>query len=178
MEKTIKEIKIHEGGFIDIYEDEVYVEESKNTSKRIYAKHPGGASIIALTSDHKLCLIKQFRYPIKGISIEIPAGKKDSKNEDGLLCAKRELEEETGYQSDDISLLYKMYPCIGYSDEILDVYLAKNIYKVISPKQADEDEFIHVNFYDQKEAKNLLETEEILDAKTIIAIQYYLNMRF
>jgi len=176
MEKTIKEKKIYQSDFLEIYEDEVLVLNNQHKAKRIYVKHPGGAAIIALTSDNKLCLVKQYRHPIKGMSLEIPAGKKDSKDEDGLLCAKRELEEETGYQSDDVTLLYKMYPCIGYSDEILDIYLAKNIYKVEQPLQADEDEFIDINFYTKDEVKQLLKTEKIIDAKTLIAIQYYLNM--
>lgn len=176
MEKTIKEHIVHQGDFIDIYEDEVLVLENQNVAKRIYAKHPGGASIIALTSDKKICLVKQYRYPIRGISIEIPAGKKDHKNEDGLLCAKRELEEETGYQSDDIQLLFRTYPCIGYSDEILDIYLAKNITKVEHPLLADEDEFIHVDFYTKDEVRALINHQEIMDAKTLIACQYFLNM--
>jgi ADP-ribose pyrophosphatase len=178
MEKTLKKIKVFEGDFIDIYEDEVLVLESQNKAKRIYAKHPGGASIIALSSDHKILLVKQYRYPINAISLEIPAGKKDSRDEDGLLCAKRELEEETGYQSNDIKLLYKTYPCIGYSDEVLDIYIARDLYKVKDPLKADEDEFIHSTFYDQKEAKALLENEKILDAKTVIALQYFLNLKF
>jgi len=178
MEKTIKEKIIHEGDFINIYEDEVLVEQSQNKAKRIYVKHPGGAAIIALSSDNKLLIERQYRYPIRMLSIEIPAGKKDDVNEDGLLCAKRELEEETGYQSNDFTLLYRMYPCIGYSDEILDVFLAKNIYKVEHPKAMDDDEFIDIEFINQKQAKQLLETEKILDSKTIIAIQYYLNMKF
>ena len=176
MEKTLKEIKIYQGDFIDIYEDEVLVLKNQYQAKRIYVKHPGGACIIALTSDHRICLVKQYRYPIRLESIEIPAGKKDDKSEDGLLCAKRELEEETGYVSDEIKLLYRMYPCIGYSDEILDVYLAKNIYKVKNPKKMDIDEFIDVIFYTKQEARFLLEHEKILDAKTIIAIQYFLSL--
>jgi ADP-ribose pyrophosphatase len=178
MEKTLKEIQVYKGDFIDIYEDEVLVLENQNKAKRIYAKHPGGASILALSRDNKILLVTQYRYPIKGESIEIPAGKKDSKEEDGLRCAKRELEEETGYNSDDITLLFKTYPCIGYSDEILDIYIAKNIYKIDNPKQADEDEFINVFFYDQEQAKQLLATEKIMDAKTLIALQYYTQMKF
>lgn len=176
MEKTIKENKVYQSDFIEIYEDEVLVLENQNIAKRVYAKHPGGAAIIALTSDNKICLVKQFRYPIKGVSLEIPAGKKDHKNEDGLQCAKRELEEETGFQSNDIKRLFRTYPCIGYSDEILDIYIAKNIYKVEQPLQSDEDEFIHVDFYAKDEVEKLINSQEIIDAKTLIACQYFLNM--
>ncbi len=178
MEKTLKEVIIYKSDFVEIYEDEVLVEPSQNNAKRVYVKHPGGASIIALSSNNEILLIRQYRYPIRGISLEIPAGKKDGKDEDGLLCAMRELEEETGYSSNDAKLLYRMYPCIGYSDEVLDIYLAKDIYKVENPKPMDEDEFIEVEFYNQEQVKYLLESEEILDGKTLIAIQYYLNMRF
>jgi len=178
MEKTLKEIQVFKGDFIDIYEDEVLVLENQNKAKRIYAKHPGGASVLALSSDNKILLVTQYRYPIRAESIEIPAGKKDSKDEDGLLCAKRELEEETGYVSHDIKLLFKTYPCIGYSDEILDIYLAKNIYKIDHPKAADDNEFINVFFYDQNEVEQLIKTEKIMDAKTLIALQFYLQMKF
>ncbi len=177
-EKTLKENLIYKGDFVDIYEDKVLVEDNQREAKRIYVKHPGGASIIALTRDHKILLCKQFRYPIRGISLEIPAGKKDSVNEDGLLCAKRGLEEETGYQSDDIKLLYRTYPCIGYSDEILEIYLATDIYPVENPKAMDEDEFIDIQFYDQEEAKKLMENEDILDGKTLVALQYFIHMNF
>lgn len=174
MEKTIKEIIVHKGDFIDIYEDEIEVLNNQNRSKRIYAKHPGGSAIIALSSDNKILLTSQYRYAVKDVVIEIPAGKKDSKEEDGILCAKRELEEETKYQSNDIKLVFTTYACVGYSDEILNIYLASNIYLVEDAKKADDDEFIEVKFYTKSEAKYLLETNQVKDMKTIVAIQYYL----
>ncbi|MGE4321094.1 MAG: NUDIX hydrolase [Acholeplasmataceae bacterium] len=178
MEKTIKENLIHKGNFIDVYEDDVLVVENQKMTKRIYIKHPGAACVMALTKDHKICLIKQYRYPIKGYTLEIPAGKKDDINESGLSCAKRELEEETGYASNDIKLIYQLYHCVGYSDEVIDLYLAKNIVKIINPKAMDEDEFIDVEFYTQDEVRKLIKDTKIHDVKTLIAMQYFIQMNF
>jgi len=158
---------------MDLYEDDVLLENNKET-KRVFLKHPGASAIVALTKDNKLILTKQFRYPIDQVSIEIPAGKKDHNNEDFLLCAKRELEEETGYQSDNFKHVLTFNPCVGYSDEVIKIFLATNCYKVLNPKPMDEDEFIDILIVSKEEVKKLLSDGLIIDGKTIIAVQYFL----
>jgi ADP-ribose pyrophosphatase len=172
-EKTIKSIKKYACSFLELYEDEVVLSNDKLAS-RVVIKHPGGASVLPITKDHQIVLTKQHRYPIGQNTIEIPAGKKDFLGEDGLSCAARELEEETGYVSSDIRPIYALHPCLGYSNELLDIFIAFDCIKKEHPKAMDEDEHIEVILIDKKDILPLLESGQITDGKTIIALQYYL----
>lgn len=159
---------------MSLYEDEVKL-PSNRISERIYLKHPGGAAMLATTKDDKIVLIKQFRYPLNEIIYEIPAGKMDLGEASFMDCAIRELEEETAYRSDHISLLYELYPCVGYSDEKIQIFRAKQAYKVDYPLSRDLDENIDVYLLTKDEVKQLMTKNEIKDGKTLIAIQYWLN---
>lgn len=174
-ETTMTHIKKYTCSFLTLYEDDVLL-ENKIQSKRIVIEHPGGACVLPITKDGKVILVKQYRYPIKQVCIEIPAGKKDTIGEDSLECAKRELEEETGYQSDYYEHIFTLHPCVGYSDEKLDIFLAKNCMKTNNPKPMDFDEHIELLFVNRDEIKGMLHDGLITDGKTIIALQYYLAM--
>ena len=130
--------------------------------------------MLPITKDGKIVLIKQFRYPINAVTIEIPAGKKDEKNEDGLVCALRELEEETGYKSSNVTKLQDLHNCVGYSNEMIELFIAYDCVKVENPKSGDDDEFIELLEVSKTEARDLLKSGGITDAKTIITLQYYL----
>ena len=172
-EKTISSKLVYSNSFLDLYEDEVLL-PNNNKSKRIYAKHLGAAAVLPITKDNKVVLTKQYRYPIKAVSIEIPAGKKDFAGEKGLDCVKRELEEETNYTSRDIRLLLTTHNCVGYSNEAIELYIAYNCEYVKGIRETDEDEFIEVEVYALEEVVNMIDNGGITDAKTIIAIQQYL----
>jgi ADP-ribose pyrophosphatase len=172
-EKTKRSQLKYECSFLKLYEDEVELDNGKS-SQRIVLKHPGGASVLPITHDGKIILTKQYRYPIASVSIEIPAGKKDYPNEDGLTCAKRELEEETGYMSSNWKLMFEFHPCVGYSDEKLDIYIALDCTKKHLPKAMDEDEHIDLMVIEPNDIKALLKSNIITDGKTIIALQYYM----
>jgi len=173
IEKTKTSKKIYEGNFITFYEDEVFLPNGK-TSQRVVLKHPGAAAVLPITKDKKIILTKQYRYPIKQISLEIPAGKKDHPSEDGLTCAIRELEEETGYQSSNFKRLFSFHPAVGFCDEVLDIFIAYDCEKIELPAAADEDEFIEVKYIERNQINELLENGTITDGKTIIALQYYM----
>ena len=155
-----------------MYEDEVLLQNGK-TSNRIYVKHIGAACVLPITKDGLLILTKQYRYPIRSVSIEVPAGKKDSSEETGLDCIKREIEEETGYQSNDFIYVYGIHNCVGYSNELIEVFIAKNCYIVENPLPPDEDEFIEVILYTVEQALEMIKNKVITDVKTIVAIQHY-----
>ncbi|MDO9629491.1 MAG: NUDIX hydrolase [Acholeplasmataceae bacterium] len=173
IEKTKSSKKIYEGNFLSFYEDEVFLPNG-NTSQRVVLKHPGGASILAITKDHQIILTKQYRYPIQKISLEIPAGKKDYLGEDGLTCAKRELEEETGYVSNHYKKIFSFHPAVGFCDEVLDIFIAYDCERKEIPASPDEDEFIEIEYIERNQISNLLSSGLITDGKTIIALQYYL----
>lgn len=175
-EIKINSKKVYTCSFMDVYEDDVRLPDQRMT-KRNYIKHPGGAAMLAITKDNKVILVKQYRYPLDEIIYEIPAGKMDVKNESYKDCALRELEEETGYYSENVSFLYQIYPCVGYSDEKIEIYLAKDAYKVENPIDKDVDEFLEVYLFSKQEANDLLTNNQIKDGKTVIALTNWIHTK-
>ena len=98
-EKTGSE-KIFDGNLLHVYKDTVKLPNGGEATRE-WIKHPGASAVIPLTDDGQVILVKQYRYPIGRITLEIPAGKLDAPDEDPLLCAERELSEETGYKAED-----------------------------------------------------------------------------
>lgn len=172
-EKQLSHKLIYECFFMKLYEDDVLL-PNKNKSKRIYIMHSSAAAVLPVTKDGKILLVKQYRYPIRSESIEIPAGKKDLLDEPGILCATRELEEETGYRSDHFQPLADIHSCVGYSNENIEIFLALDCYPVEHPKQGDDDEFLELMALDIEQVMDLMNQGLIKDAKTLIALQKYL----
>jgi len=172
-EKTKSSQRVYQGSFLDLYEDEVELQNGK-TAKRVVIKHPGAAAILAIDQQGHVILTKQFRYPIKEITLEIPAGKRDL-NETYLDCAKREFEEETGYKVGQISHLFFFHPCLGYSDEGIELFIAKDCYLASNPLSMDPDEHIEVTLVEPDQISSLLHSGQITDGKTIIALLHYLS---
>lgn len=173
-ESKISSKSVYECSFLELFEDEVLLPNNE-TSKRVYIKHNGGAAVLPITSEGNVILTKQYRYPIGQVSIEIPAGKKDSITELGIDCVTRELEEETGYQSNSFSKFTDIHSCVGYSSEVIELFIASDCFKVDNPKAADDDEFIEVLECSIKDVKRMMDNNEITDAKTLIMLQYYLK---
>lgn len=178
MRVTMEEIKVgskrvYEHKFLSVDEDLVKLPNNV-TSTRVVLRHPGGAAVLPITKDHKILLIKQFRYPINQELIEIPAGKLDP-NESSLVCAMRELEEETSFISNHFEFLMSIHPCVGYSDEMIDLFIAYDCERINDPKSMDDDEFIEVKAYTLNEIEYLLNNQQITDGKTIIACEHYLR---
>lgn len=176
-EKKLSSQLEYECSFMKLYRDKVELPDG-GTSERIYVKHNGGAAVLPITKEGNLLLIKQFRYPVGLELIEIPAGKKDFKEETGLACVKREIEEETGYNSNRFEYIGLTHNCVGYSSEDIELFIAYDCYKVDNPKAADDDEFIEPMMVTPEEAKELINQNKITDAKSWIVIMKYLeNLR-
>ncbi len=169
MEKQLTSTLLYKGKIIEVYRDEVEVENG-TTSIREVVRHNGGVAILAII-DGQVLLVEQYRYPNATKTLEIPAGKLE-KGEDPKLCGIRELEEETGYSCKDATLLTKAFPTPGYVDEILHIYQANDIFTVENPMTGDDDEFITVVKINVEDAYNMIKSGDIVDAKTIIAIQH------
>lgn len=159
--------------FMDLYEDRVLLPSGKKSS-RIYIEHAGAAAVLPLTREGDVLLIRQFRYPIRQVTIEIPAGKKDAPDERGIDCVARELEEETGHRSNRIEHVMDIHNCLGYSDETIELFVAHDVYAVDNPRPSDDDETIEVARYTKADVANLLEQGAITDVKTIVMLQHYL----
>lgn len=169
-EKTISTKKIFDGRIISVQVDEVELPNGK-TSTRELVKHPGAVAVIAVTEEGKIVLVEQYRKPLEKELVEIPAGKLE-KGEDPEICAKRELEEETGYGCNSLELVSSFYTSPGFADEIIYVYVAKGLKKLENAAGLDEDEFVNLMEVTLEEALEFIKNQRIFDAKTIYAVQY------
>ncbi len=133
-----------------------------------FVRHPGSAVIVPLFEDQTIGVIKQFRHAVNDYIYEIPAGTMDS-GESPEQCARRELEEETGYAASQFISLGKTYLLPAYSDEISYIYLARNMTGTV--QTLDEDEIIEVYRYTIQDILEMIDTGIIIDALSILAIQ-------
>ncbi|MGG4494469.1 NUDIX domain-containing protein [Brevibacillus reuszeri] len=170
-EKTIASQPIYDGRIIKVKVDEVLLPNG-NTAKREIVNHQGAVAVLPLTDDGKMVVVRQFRKPLECTIVEIPAGKLEI-GEEPLACAKRELEEETGYVAENYTLLSSFYTSPGFADELLHVFVATGLTK--GESRPDEDEFVDVLELTLDEAHDLHRTGEIRDAKTVVALYAWEN---
>lgn len=138
-----------------------------NISQREYVMHPGAVVIIPLLTNGNIVLEKQFRYPLHQVFIELPAGKIDA-GEDILITGQRELLEETGYTASDWVKLGHQHPCIGYSNEVIHMYLARGL--IAGEHQRDEDEALEVFEVSFGDCLSMIKNGQITDGKSIIGL--------
>ena len=165
-EKTISSQMIYEGRILNLRKDTVEVVGNK-VSEREIVEHNGGVTLAAITSDHKMVMVRQFRKAAGKAVLEAPAGKRE-KGEEAIETAERELKEETGYTASNIKLLTKFYASVGYSEEIIYIYLCTGL--TPGETQFDDNEALDIIEYDLDELYEMVVSGEIEDAKTIIAI--------
>lgn len=165
-EKTISSERIYEGRILNLRKDKVHVKDNQ-TSYREIVEHNGGVALAAVTPDGKMVMVRQYRKAAEKAVLEVPAGKIE-KGEGHQLTAERELKEETGYSAGKIEYITSFYSSIGYSTEVIYLYLATEL----SPGETDFDdnESIEVLEYELPELKRMVLNGEIEDAKTIAAI--------
>ncbi|MEH7333761.1 NUDIX hydrolase [Neobacillus drentensis] len=169
-EKTLHSEEIFSGKVISLHLQDVELPNGKQ-SKREIVKHPGAVAILAVTNDEKIIMVEQYRKALERTIVEIPAGKLE-KGEEPAVCARRELEEETGYGCESLELLTSFYTSPGFADEIVHVYLAKGLSKIENSAALDEDEFVNLEELTLEEALQYVKEQKIYDAKTIYAVQY------
>ena len=171
--KTLKEESlsreiIFQGKLLDVRRDEVELPDG-TTTVREYIRHPGAAVMVPLLENDRIIFLRQYRYAVGEVMVELPAGKLDP-GEDPLDTARRELTEETGYTCERLVRLGLIHPCIGYSDERIVVYLATGL----KPAKAagESDEFLEPFELSLEEALAWIEQGRITDVKTIIALYW------
>lgn len=165
-EKTINAKKIYQGKILDLEELEVGLPNGR-TSKREIVRHNGAVAVIAYKDKDTVLLVEQYRKAIERNLLEVPAGKIE-KGEEPLPCAVRELEEETGYKSDNFTYLGKIFTSPGFCNECIYIYKAEALYQG-DETLGDEDEFINVHEIKAKDIRSLIASGKIEDAKTICA---------
>lgn len=166
-EKNVSSEEIFDGKIIHVFNDTVELPDGNRASRELL-RHIGAVCIIPVTDDGQVVVERQFRYPINKVITEIPAGKLDTKNEDRLLAAKRELREETGITADNWLDMGELYPACAYSDELINIYLATGLH--FGERSLDDDEFLDIKKVPLKDLAQQVMKGEIADAKTQIAI--------
>jgi len=119
-EERIDTQDLYSGLFLNMKRDTVRMPDG-GEAVREYLTHPGAVAIVAILDDGRILLERQYRYPVARVCMEIPAGKLDA-GEDPLVCAQRELQEETGYTASKWSYIRRIHPVISYSTEFIDIY--------------------------------------------------------
>lgn len=167
IESEISSEVVFKGKLLEVRKDAVVLPDGKE-SLREYIVHPGAVVILAFLDNGKLLFERQFRYPLRRVFLELPAGKIDP-GEAILDTARRELLEETGYVASDWEYLGVMHPCIGYSDERIEIFSARGLH-LAGEKQLDHNEFLDVLEVSPDEAKAAVWNGQITDAKTVTAL--------
>ncbi len=166
--RLIKSKTLYRGHIIHLVKDRFILNVAKDKLvTRELVRHPGAVAIVPLVDKNHLLLLKQFRYAVKGDLWEIPAGTLE-KNEKPLHCAKRELEEETGFKARQWTYLTRFFPAPGISDEMMTLYRAEGL----SPgkKNLDHDEWIEHEVVSLKKTREMIRRGLIRDAKSIVGI--------
>jgi ADP-ribose pyrophosphatase len=169
MASHLKETRIDgetafDGGFLKVERDRVRLPDGAVTDRE-FIRHPGAVVILPLFDDGRVLLERQYRYPMDRVFVEFPAGKIDP-GEDHLACAQRELQEETGYTATDWQFVCTIHNAIAYSDEHLELYLARGL--VAGEAKLDDGEFLETFTATVPELLEMVRRCEVTDVKTII----------
>lgn len=168
-EEKLESQEIYKGKILNLYKDKVLCPNG-HTSYREIVRHCKAVCLIA-EKDNKFAIEEQYRYPYDEVILEFPTGKVDE-GEEPLFAAKRELEEEIGYLAKKIEYLGDIYPSCAYTDEIISIYYATDLVK--TKQSLDENETLNYSFISLDEIKEKIINNEIKDAKTICALQFFL----
>ena len=165
IETGISSEHIFDGTLLHVRRDKVRLPSGAETVRE-WIKHPGAAAVLPVLADGQVILVRQYRYPIGEVTLEVPAGKLDAKDEEPLHCARRELSEETGYTAEVYEKLTTIATTVGFSNEYIHLYLARGL----SAGRQHTDAFVHVVRMPFEKALDMVKTGEIVDAKTIISL--------
>ncbi|MBQ8955532.1 MAG: NUDIX hydrolase [Lachnospiraceae bacterium] len=152
--------------------DQVELPDGK-VEEYIACVHKGASAVVPVLPDGRILMVKQYRYAIDRETLEIPAGGRNSTDEPFEAAAKRELEEETGYTTDEeLTHLITIATAIAYCNEIIEVYVAKNLRK--TEQHLDPDEFIEIEPYEIADLVKMIREGRIQDSKTIASLMSYI----
>lgn len=160
--------EIYHGHAVNFRVDDIVLPVTEDLAKREFMDHPGAVAVLPVLPNGDLILVKQFRYPINQVTLEIPAGKLHRGKDNILARAKAELKEETGYTAGRLIKVTSMWPSPAYSNEVIHIFIARELKAGIATP--DEGEFVRVVQVPYWEARRMINAGKIRDAKTIIAI--------
>jgi ADP-ribose pyrophosphatase len=162
-----------EGNFLEVRRDDVELPDGQHATRE-YIQHPGAVAVVPILDDGRLVMVRQFRYPIGKSIIEFPAGKLDA-GESTLACARRELQEETGYTAREWAFACEIHNAAAYSTESIWIYFARGL--VAGPQRLDAGEFVEVVALGETELDALAAGSGLPDVKTRIGLQWLQRWR-
>lgn len=171
MSKHLREVELssevaYEGYFLKLRRDQVRLPDGSQRGRE-YIVHPGAAAMVPIFADGRILIERQYRYPLRDVFVEIPAGKRDP-GETPLQTAQRELIEETGYSAAQWAPLTRIHPAIGFADESIDIFLCRDLTEV--GRQLDEGEFVDIDVVTLDWLIDELRAGRLTDVKTQIAV--------
>ena len=166
-EHSISSRTVYQGGLLHVKKDEVRLPDGE-TSGREWITHPGASAIVPVDAEGQVVLVRQFRFPAGREFWEVPAGKLDARGEDPLVAARRELAEEVQLTAERWTRLGTTYPAIGYSDEVIHLFLAEGLQP--SDETTDDDEFVEPFRIPLERAVEMARRGEIQDGKSCVAL--------
>lgn len=163
---------VAKGKIVDYYQDTVKIPNG-NVAVWDFIWNKGAAAVVPVREDGKIVMVRQYRNAIDRETVEIPAGGLNNPEEPTANAAARELEEETGFKTDDLEFLISIKTTVAFCNENIDIYVARNLKP--SKQNLDEDEFINVEAYSVDELCEMIYAGKIEDSKTVSAILAYKN---
>lgn len=172
-EQTVSSEAVYEGHFLSMRRDRIQLPDGRPATRE-YVVHPGAVMVVPILPDGRLVVERQYRYPVSRTMIEFPAGKLDP-GESGLVCAQRELFEETGYVARRWARAGQMHPVIGYANEFIEIWFADELTE--GERQLDDGEFLDVFAATQAELEGWMRDGRLTDAKTIVGMMWLAQWR-
>lgn len=170
--KRIKRERMYQGTVVDVYRDTMQFSNG-NTESWDYIHHKGAAAVLPVMADGRVLMVRQYRNALERFTLELPAGALDKADEPGIVCAARELEEETGYRSEELEWLITVRTTVALCNEKIDIYVTRNL--IPTEQRLDENEFVGIEICTVRELKEKVFSGEIEDAKTVAAIMAYIT---
>jgi ADP-ribose pyrophosphatase len=171
-ESPVSRTELLQGHFLHVVRDTVRLPSGQEATRE-FVLHPGAVMVIALLDDGQVVLERQFRHPMQQVMIEFPAGKLDG-GEASLVCAQRELLEETGYSAREWAFAGRLAPTIAYSNEIIDIWFARGL--SLGERHLDEGEFLDVFSASPAELQALCRSGDVIDCKTLVGALWLQNV--
>lgn len=176
MEQMVKRVRRelkYAGAIVDFYTDYMQTPEGRIAEWDYIEHRKGAAAVVAVLPDGRLLLVKQYRNALERFTLEIPAGARDSREEEPIRCAARELEEETGYRCENLEFLISLKTTVAFCNETVDIFVARDL--IPSKQRLDPDEYVELEAHTVEQLCAWIYEGRIQDSKTIAAVMAYKN---